>query len=76
VSPPGTSPADPGPGGEGAVAAVRPDPSPEELAAIVAAVEVTWPRAVAGTGVEPPPRWRFSGRWWSKPVPARRDRPW
>ncbi len=20
--------------------------------------------------------WRFSGRWWNKPVPLRRDRPW
>ncbi|CAG4916739.1 MULTISPECIES: hypothetical protein [Acidithrix] len=20
--------------------------------------------------------WRFSGRWWSLPVPARRSRPW
>jgi hypothetical protein len=20
--------------------------------------------------------WRFSGRWWSLPIPVRRDRPW
>ena len=20
--------------------------------------------------------WRFSGRWWSKPIPVRRNRPW
>ena len=20
--------------------------------------------------------WRFSGRWWNKPTPLRRDRPW
>ena len=50
----------------------------EEVAAIVAAVEALWPRpAVAGTpaaGTEPD-RWRFSGRWWAKPVPVRRDRP-
>jgi len=59
-----------------AVGGVRPDPSPEELVAIVAAVEVAWPRAVVAEAVEPPPRWRFSGRWWSKPVPARRERPW
>ncbi|MGH9111824.1 MAG: hypothetical protein ACRDZN_05940 [Acidimicrobiales bacterium] len=47
----------------------------EEVAAIVAAVEVVWPRPVA----DPPagaPRWRFSGRWWTKPVPLRRGRPW
>ncbi|HEY8544389.1 MAG TPA: acyl-CoA carboxylase epsilon subunit [Acidimicrobiales bacterium] len=52
------------------------DPTEEELAAIVAAVEVAWPKAVAATPPESPPRWRFSGRWWSKPVPLRRSRPW
>jgi len=49
--------------------------SDEEVAAIVAAVEVTWPQPVAAAD-EPPSRWRFSGRWWSKPVPLRRNRPW
>ena len=53
-------------------------PSPEELAAIVAAVELVWPRPPAradgGAGAAAP-RWRFSGRWWSKPIPSRRDRP-
>ena len=49
--------------------------SDEEVAAIVAAVEATWPQPVATTD-EPPSRWRFSGRWWSKPVPLRRNRPW
>ncbi len=54
------------------------DPSPEELAAIVAAVEVIWPRLSPATvAVEPPSlRWRFSGRWWSRPTISRRDRPW
>jgi hypothetical protein len=52
-------------------------PLEEELAAIVAAVEVAWPRPV----VPPVPSeranpWRFSGRWWARPVPARRERPW
>jgi len=53
-------------------------PSEDELAAIVAAIEIAWPKPV----VIPPPvnsepsRWRFAGRWWSKPIPARRDRPW
>jgi len=52
------------------------DPTDEELAAIVAAVEVAWPRpAVAGPHADAP-RWRFSGRWWTKPVPLRRSRPW
>ncbi|HUP87301.1 MAG TPA: hypothetical protein VM143_16735 [Acidimicrobiales bacterium] len=43
------------------------DPSPEELAAIVAAVEVAWPRAVVVVddgGNEASP-WRFSNRWWT-----------
>lgn len=54
------------------------EPTPEELAAIVVAVEVTWPRPVvvaASVAPDQPPRWRFAGRWWSKPVPTRRDRP-
>jgi hypothetical protein len=49
--------------------------SDEEVAAIVAAVEATWPQPVA-TADEPSSRWRFSGRWWSKPVPLRRNHPW
>jgi hypothetical protein len=51
------------------------DPSDEELAAIVAAIEVTWPRPVVAPAADLP-RWRFSGRWWTKPVPLRRVRPW
>ena len=49
----------------------------EEVAAIVAAVEALWPRPVLATGVAvtDPERWRFSGRWWAKPVPMRRERP-
>jgi hypothetical protein len=53
------------------------DPSPEQVAAIVAAVEVLWPRAPqeAAVAVEPT-GWKFSGRWWSKPHPVQRTRPW
>jgi hypothetical protein len=52
------------------------DASEEEVAAIVAAVEAVWPRPVVATGAQAEPdRWRFSGRWWAKPVPVRRDRP-
>jgi hypothetical protein len=51
------------------------EPTDEELAAMVAAIEVTWPRPVAAPGAELP-RWRFSSRWWTKPVPLRRVRPW
>jgi len=54
---------------------VHPAPTDEEAAAIVAAVEVAWPRAAVAP-VEPAERWRWSGRWWTKPVPLRRRRPW
>ncbi|HEX8582467.1 MAG TPA: hypothetical protein VF640_09060 [Acidimicrobiales bacterium] len=56
----------------------RAQPTEEEVAAIVAAVEAAWPRPVVVEAVAPasPSRWRFSGRWWSKPIAARRDRPW
>ncbi len=52
------------------------DASADEVAAIMAAIEVVWPRAHHEMGHVDPSRWRFSGRWWSKPVPVRRDRPW
>ena len=55
----------------------RAQPEPEEMAAIVAAIEALWPRAAVAAPVEPEPsRWRFAGRWWSKPIPVRRDRPY
>ena len=54
---------------------ITPAPTDEEAAAIVAALELSWPRAVAATEPEAAPRWRFSGRWWSKPVPTVRGRP-
>jgi hypothetical protein len=57
---------------------VTPAPTDEEAAAITAAVEALWPKPV-GAATPPPTRstaWRFSGRWWSRPVPARRDRPY
>jgi len=55
---------------------ITPDPSDEEVAAIVAAVEGAWPRVGAEAPSVGAPRWRWSGRWWSKPIPARRVRPW
>jgi hypothetical protein len=52
--------------------------SDDELAAVVAAIEMAWPRPV--TVIEPEPEgpspWRFSGRWWTRPQTARRERPW
>jgi len=55
---------------------IDPVPTDEEAAAIAAAIEVAWPRPVAAPTHVEPPRWRFAGRWWSKPIPIRRDRPW
>jgi hypothetical protein len=50
----------------------------EEAVAIMAAAEALWPKPVAQTTPEVAPSraWRFSGRWWSRPVAARRDRPY
>jgi hypothetical protein len=57
---------------------ITPAPTPAEVAAIVAAVEALWPRPVVVVEEElaASPVWRFSGRWWRKPIAARRDRPW
>lgn len=53
-----------------------PDPDAEELVAIVAAVEIATAQPPGPPeGPPAPPRWRFSGRWWSRPIPSRRDRP-
>jgi hypothetical protein len=57
---------------------ITPAPTDEEAAAIVAAMQVLWPRPVL-TAAEVRTReatWRFSGRWWTKPTAARRDRPY
>jgi hypothetical protein len=52
-------------------------PSGDEVAAILAAIEVAWPKPVAAAPAnDKPSRWRFSGRWWSAPIPMRRVRPW
>jgi hypothetical protein len=54
----------------------RPEPDPAVLAAIAAAVQLAWPRPVAAEEHSPMHEaWRFSGRWWRKPVSQRRDRP-
>lgn len=54
---------------------IDPEPTDEEAAAIVAAIQLGLPGS--GAVVEPDriSRWRWSGRWWSKPVPVRRGRP-
>jgi hypothetical protein len=55
---------------------IRPAPTEEEAVAIVAALDAAWPRAVVVAEDVPAERWRWSGRWWSRPVPLRRHRPW
>ncbi len=58
------------------IGSITPTPSDEEAAAIIAAIEVGLPRAAAAEEArETVPRWRFSGRWWTRPVPVRRARP-
>jgi hypothetical protein len=55
----------------------EPEPDPAVLAAIAAAVQLAWPRPAPPDAQDPVHEaWRFSGRWWLKPVPLRRDRPW
>jgi hypothetical protein len=54
---------------------VSPTPTDEEAAAIATAIELTWPRAAVAPTTETP-RWRFAGRWWTKPIAVRRGRPW
>jgi hypothetical protein len=70
--------AEPGPVADGALV-----PPPEVAAAIAAAAEAlvaemaTAPaQGYAARRGGPEYVWRFSGRWWSLPVPMRRDRPW
>jgi hypothetical protein len=55
-------------------------PTDEEMAAIAAAVSATVLRPVVVLAGDDdasnrPPAWRFSGRWWRRPVVTRRDRP-
>lgn len=44
------------------------EPSEEEMAAIMVAIELLWPRPAlaAAAPAETPNRWRFSGRWWAR----------
>jgi hypothetical protein len=57
---------------------ISPAPTDAEAVAIATAVEAMWPRPVVMVSEPAAQRstWRFSGRWWSVPLPVRRDRPW
>ena len=65
------------PAGAPVVVSVRPVPDPAVLAAIVAAVEESWPRPrpVDADVGKTRPAWRFSGRWWTQPAATSRRRP-
>jgi len=57
---------------------IKPTPSDDEAVAIAAALQAALDRPVV-PATNPEPRkvaWRFSGRWWSRPIPSRRGRPW
>ncbi|MEO5902241.1 MAG: hypothetical protein ABIR68_19215 [Ilumatobacteraceae bacterium] len=58
---------------------ISPSATEEETAAIMGAMEALWPKPIVVVEATAPvrePTWRFSGRWWSKPLPARRARPY
>ncbi|MFV0256989.1 MAG: acyl-CoA carboxylase epsilon subunit [Acidimicrobiales bacterium] len=55
---------------------ITPTPTDEEAAAIVAALTLAAAPAPAGDEPVADPRWRFSGRWWNRPTPHARQRPW
>jgi hypothetical protein len=58
-------------------AAVSPAPTDEEAVAIVAAVDALWPQPGDDeVDLRRASAWKFSGRWWSQPIPLRRARPW
>lgn len=61
------------------ISSISPAPTDDEVVAIMAATEALWPKPVVIAPVEDTARstaWRFSGRWWSLPLPMRRDRPY
>jgi hypothetical protein len=57
---------------------ITPAPSDEEAVAIAAAVHALWPapQIVSDEVRARETAWKFSGRWWNRPLPARRDRPY
>ena len=52
------------------IASITPEPTEDERAAIVAAVEALqselWPQSNGATAPEPSPRWRYAGRPWQR----------
>ncbi|HEX3839908.1 MAG TPA: hypothetical protein VHU85_03865 [Acidimicrobiales bacterium] len=58
--------------------APRPSVDPAVLAVLAASADSVWAEVRVAPVEEPDggPAWRFSGRWWARPVASRRDRPW
>jgi hypothetical protein len=55
---------------------IEPEPSDEEAAAVVAALEALWPKVGSTNAARiVSPAWRFSGRWWSGTSVVRQSRP-
>lgn len=54
---------------------VSPSPSTDEAVAISTALEILWPTNPLVTARAIQTSWRFSGRWWTDSVIARRSRP-
>ncbi len=52
---------------------VTPEPTADELAAILSAHGELWPESIPPGPPQTSTRWRFSGRWWTD-HPARRPR--
>ncbi len=52
------------------------EPDPAVVAMVATAVWEVWPRPAEAVAAAPKDSaWRFSGRWWARPVPMRRARP-
>jgi hypothetical protein len=67
-----------GDGGHGLRA--RPEPDPVIVAMVASAVDQLFSGTAAPSAddaFDPAHQaWRFSGRWWARPLPVRRRRPW
>jgi len=57
---------------------ISPAPTDEEAVAITAALHAAWPTPIIVSDEERArdTSWKFSGRWWNRPISARRDRPY
>jgi hypothetical protein len=54
----------------------RPEPPPEVVAAIAASQLLLLRPGAPDASEATHLAWRFSERWWARPMPMRRERPW